>query len=204
MDPSEPKGATGAPERDDVGTSPEGPSDGSGPSEVSASAPAVGSALTHLSPEGQVWMVDVGRKPVTARRAVASAVVRMSPNTARRILERDVPKGDVLAAARLAGIMAAKKTSELLPLCHPLALTRVAVQLDVDPDRGEVHIKAATEAHDRTGVEMEALTAASVAALTIYDMAKSVDRSMTVEQVMLLEKSGGRSGHYRRLPDDDG
>jgi cyclic pyranopterin phosphate synthase len=149
-------------------------------------------------------MVDVGRKPVTARRAVASAVVRMSPNTARRILERDVPKGDVLAAARLAGIMAAKKTSELLPLCHPLALTRVAVQLDVDPDRGEVHIKAATEAHDRTGVEMEALTAASVAALTIYDMAKSVDRSMTVEQVMLLEKSGGRSGHYRRLPDDDG
>jgi cyclic pyranopterin phosphate synthase len=148
-------------------------------------------------------MVDVGRKPVTARRAVASAVVRMNPETARRIVERDVPKGDVLAAARLAGIMASKKTSDLLPLCHPLALTRVAVQLDVDAERGEVHIKTATEAHDRTGVEMEALTAASVAALTIYDMAKSMDRSMTIGQVMLLEKSGGRSGHYRRLPGDD-
>ncbi|MBW2524628.1 MAG: cyclic pyranopterin monophosphate synthase MoaC [Deltaproteobacteria bacterium] len=166
------------------------------------SSPEGAGELTHLSPEGQVWMVDVGRKPVTARRAVASAVVAMSPDTARRIADRDVPKGDVLAAARLAGIMAAKKTSELLPLCHPLALTRVAVQLDVDADRGKVHIKTATEAHDRTGVEMEALTAASVAALTVYDMVKSVDRSMTIEQVMLLEKSGGRSGHYRRLPDE--
>ena len=159
---------------------------------------AVGDPLTHLSPDGQAWMVDVGDKPITARRALAMATVKMEPATAQRIVERDVPKGDVLAAARLAGIMAAKRTSELLPLCHPLALTRVAVQVEVDPSAGRVGIKAAAEAADRTGVEMEALTAASVAALTIYDMLKAIDRGMSIEQIALLEKSGGRSGHYRR------
>lgn len=160
--------------------------------------------LSHLAPDGSAWMVDVGEKPLTARRAVASAVVKMRPETACRILDRDVPKGDVLATARLAGIMAAKRTSELIPLCHPLALTRVAVQLDVDTALGRVHVKAAAEARDRTGVEMEAMTAAAVAALAIYDMLKSFDRAMSIEQVVLIEKAGGRSGHYRRVPDDDG
>jgi cyclic pyranopterin phosphate synthase len=155
--------------------------------------------LSHLTPDGSAWMVDVGDKPLSARRALASAVVHMRPETAALILSQQVPKGDVLATARLAGIMAAKRTSELIPLCHPIALTRVAVQLDVDA-AGRVEIKAAAEARDRTGVEMEAMTAAAVAALTIYDMLKSVDRGMSIAEVVLLEKAGGRSGHYRRQP----
>lgn len=198
MEPNDRKGGGPAPEPAEAPTGSAHSGD-DGPRTATPDSPGSG-AMSHLSPEGQAWMVDVGRKPVTARRAVASAVVTMSPDTARRIVEQDVPKGDVLATARLAGIMAAKRTSELVPLCHPLALTRVAVQLDVDADRGQVLIKAATEAHDRTGVEMEALTAASVAALTIYDMLKSVERGMAIEHVVLLEKSGGRSGHYRRHP----
>ncbi len=156
--------------------------------------------LTHLSAQGEARMVDVGNKPKTHRRAVASATVRMKPTTARMALDHSGPKGDVLATARLAGIMAAKRTPDLIPLCHPISLSRVAVHLDVDVDRGEIHIKSATEARDRTGVEMEAMVAASVAALTIYDMLKAVDRGMAVEEVVLLEKSGGRSGLYRRDP----
>ena len=143
-------------------------------------------------------MVDVAPKPATARRALAMAIVRLRPATAECILQGTAPKGDVLAAARLAGIMAAKRTSELIPLCHPLALTHVAVELEVDPAAGEVRILATAQACDRTGVEMEALVAASVAGLTIYDMLKAIDRDMSLEHVALLEKTGGRSGHYRR------
>jgi cyclic pyranopterin phosphate synthase len=143
-------------------------------------------------------MVDVGAKPKTARRAIAEATVRMAPATARQIVDRTVPKGDVLAAARLAGIMAAKRTSELIPLCHPLALTRIDVTIAVQPRAGRARVRALVEADDRTGVEMEALVAASVASLTIYDMAKAIDRAMVIEQIVLLEKQGGRSGHYRR------
>ncbi len=157
--------------------------------------------LTHLTTSGEARMVDVGPKPQTHRRAVAAAVVRMRPETARLIVDQTAPKGDVLAAARLAGIMAAKRVPELIPLCHTLALTRVVVQLDVDQQTGAVQVKAAAEAYDRTGVEMEAMVAASVASLTIYDMLKAVDRAMSIEQVVLLEKSGGRSGHYRREPE---
>jgi cyclic pyranopterin monophosphate synthase len=158
-----------------------------------------GTGLTHLSPRGEARMVGVGDKPVTARRAVAGARVRMLPATAQKILASGGgAKGDVLAAARIAGIMAAKRTSDLIPLCHPIALSRVTVDIMVDADTGIVWIEAAAEAHDRTGVEMEAMTAASVAALTIYDMLKAVQRDITVEKIALLEKSGGRSGDFRR------
>ena len=141
-------------------------------------------------------MVDVGAKDVTARRAVASAFVRMSTETIDALRDGATPKGDVLAAARLAGIMAAKRTPELIPLCHAIALTRVTVELEIA--RGGVRIVARAEARDRTGVEMEAMTAASVAALTLYDMLKGIDRGMVIEHVALDEKSGGRSGHWVR------
>jgi cyclic pyranopterin phosphate synthase len=160
----------------------------------------LGTGLTHLSPAGEAQMVDIGEKDVTQRRALAQARVRMTPATARRIVEASGPKGDVLAVARIAAIMAAKRTSELIPLCHPVALSRVALSFDVDVDGGSVVIKAAADARDRTGVEMEAMVAASVAALTIYDMLKAVERGISIEEVVLLEKSGGRSGHYRREP----
>ncbi|MBI4702946.1 MAG: cyclic pyranopterin monophosphate synthase MoaC [Deltaproteobacteria bacterium] len=148
-------------------------------------------------------MVGVAGKPPTLRRARAAAVVRLLPAAARLIADRQSPKGDVLAAARVAGIMAAKRCSELIPLCHPVALSRVAVELDVDAAAGLVRIETLAEAVDRTGVEMEAMVAASVAALTVYDMLKSADRAMSIERVVLLEKSGGRSGHFRRKPDGD-
>jgi cyclic pyranopterin phosphate synthase len=129
----------------------------------------------------------------------------MQPATAERIVEHAGPKGDVLAAARIAGIVAAKRTPELIPLCHGVALARVAIGFEVDVERGEVRIKAAADARDRTGVEMEAMVAVTVAALTIYDMLKAVERGISIEEVVLLEKVGGRSGHYRREPrEDDG
>jgi len=143
------------------------------------------SELSHVSESGDVQMVDVGAKPVQRRRAVASARVRMAPETARRL--RELPKGDALATAQLAGIMAAKRTAELIPLCHPLPLTHVEVVLAVGDDG--VEITAAAETAAQTGVEMEALTAASVAALTVYDMAKAIDRDMVVDDVRLLEKT---------------
>ena len=143
------------------------------------------SELSHVSESGDVQMVDVGAKPVQRRRAVASARVRMAPETARRL--RELPKGDALATAQLAGIMAAKRTAELIPLCHPLPLTHVEVVLAVGDDG--VEIPAAAETAAQTGVEMEALTAASVAALTVYDMAKAIDRDMVVDDVRLLEKT---------------
>jgi cyclic pyranopterin monophosphate synthase len=154
--------------------------------------------LTHLDPEGRARMVDVGDKPATDRRAVARAVVRVSPDTARAVRDGDAPKGDVLGTARIAGIQAAKRTSELIPLCHPLALSFVGVDGTVDDAAGEIVLTAEARTTGPTGVEMEALTAASVAALTVYDTVKGIERGAQIAEVVLLEKSGGRSGEWRR------
>jgi cyclic pyranopterin phosphate synthase len=143
-------------------------------------------------------MVDVGDKPATERRALARARVRLSPDTARAVEQGNAPKGDVLGTARIAGIQAAKRTSELIPLCHPLALTFVGVEAEIDPDAGDVTITAEARTTGPTGVEMEALTAAAVAALTVYDMVKGIERGAEIAEVVLLEKSGGRSGEWRR------
>ncbi len=152
--------------------------------------------LTHLDAQGQANMVDVTAKDVTAREATAEAWVRMQPETLALITEGKHKKGDVFAVARIAGIQAAKKTSDLIPLCHPLMLSSVKVNLEAVPERDSVHITAICKLPGRTGVEMEALTAVSVAALTLYDMCKAVDKGMVVEQVRLLEKLGGKSGHW--------
>jgi cyclic pyranopterin monophosphate synthase len=154
--------------------------------------------LTHLDEHGDARMVDVGGKPVTERRAVAQAVVRMAPETARLVAQGDNPKGDVLATARIAGVMAAKKTGDLIPLCHPIGLDLVDVETALDADAGTLTLTATASVTARTGVEMEAMTAAAVAALTVYDMVKGVERGVAIERVVLLEKSGGRSGHWRR------
>jgi cyclic pyranopterin phosphate synthase len=143
-------------------------------------------------------MVDVGDKPVTARRAVAEATVRMSAQTAEAVAAGDAPKGDVLGTARLAGIMAAKRTGELIPLCHPIGLDHVDVEGTVDAAAGTVTLTATAGVTARTGIEMEAMTAAAIAALTVYDMVKGLERGVTIQQVRLLEKSGGRSGTWRR------
>ena len=153
--------------------------------------------LSHLDEQGNARMVDVSTKVETLRKAVASAFVRMKPETLALIQAGGVEKGDVFATARIAGIMAAKRTPELIPLCHPIPLTFVSVELAAVPPDG-VRITATVEAMYKTGVEMEALTAASVAALTVYDMCKAVDRSMQIEQVRLEHKSGGKSGTYQR------
>ncbi len=142
-------------------------------------------------------MVDVGAKSATERQAIATGRIGMQPETLKLILEGDVKKGDVLAVARLSGIMAAKRTSDLIPLCHPLRLTSITIDFTPDSDSSEVTILATVKANDRTGVEMEALVAVSIAALTIYDMCKSYDRGMIISDIRLLEKSGGKSGHYR-------
>jgi len=152
--------------------------------------------LTHLNERGEVHIVDIGGKPVTARRAVARATVEALPETVAAIAGGTLKKGDALAVARIAGIMAAKKTSELIPLCHPIALNRVEVE--ITSAGGTITILATAETSDRTGVEMEAMTAASVAALTLYDMAKGIDRAMRISTVELVEKSGGKSGDFRR------
>jgi cyclic pyranopterin phosphate synthase len=143
-------------------------------------------------------MVDVGAKPATERRAVAQAIVRVSSETARKVAAGDAPKGDVLGVARIAGIQAAKRTSELIPLCHPLALTFVGVDGTVDSDTGSITLTAEARTTGPTGVEMEAMTAASVAALTVYDMVKGIERGAEISEVVLLEKSGGRSGRWTR------
>lgn len=152
--------------------------------------------LTHTDERGQAHMVDVARKAETHRRAVAGAVIRMKPETLAMIVEGHAPKGDVFAVARVAGIMAAKRTSEVIPLCHPLSITHASV--DLEPVAEGVRITATVETDGKTGVEMEALTAASVAALTLYDMCKAVDRGMTVEGLGLLSKEGGKSGTWKR------
>jgi cyclic pyranopterin phosphate synthase len=154
--------------------------------------------LTHLDARGHATMVDVGDKQITSRTAVAQGEVRMMPSTLAAIRDGNVPKGDVLAAARIAGIMAAKKTPELIPLCHTLLLTKVAVDFEIDEAASRVVITATVRCNGQTGVEMEALTAVSVAALTIYDMAKALDKGMTIGAICLLEKQGGKSGEWRR------
>lgn len=155
------------------------------------------SELTHLDEHGRARMVDVSEKDMTKRRAVAGGVVRMAPATLRRILDGDLPKGDVLGVARTAAVMAAKRTADLIPLCHPLALDAVHVEFRADAeDRLAIEVSVTVTA--RTGVEMEALTAVSVAGLTVYDMCKAADRTMQITDVRLLEKSGGRSGHWVR------
>lgn len=154
------------------------------------------SDLSHFDPEGNARMVDVGDKADTERVATARASVRMRPETLRLIQDRAVAKGDVLAVAQLAGIMAAKRTPDLIPLCHPLALTAVQVTLRCEPTTSSVEIEATCRLSGKTGVEMEALTAASVAALTVYDMCKSADRGMVIGDVRLVHKSGGKSGTY--------
>jgi len=153
-------------------------------------------ALTHFDARGNAHMVDVGAKEITERIAVARASVSMQPATFRLIKDKKAAKGDVLAVAQLAGIMAAKKTPDLIPLCHPLALNSVDVKLSLDAKRHAVDIEATCRLKGRTGVEMEALTAASVAALTVYDMCKAVDRGMVISDIRLLHKSGGKSGTY--------
>jgi cyclic pyranopterin monophosphate synthase len=152
--------------------------------------------LTHLNERGEARIVDIGDKPATRRRAVARARLEAQPATVEAIMGGTLKKGDALAVARVAGIMAAKKTSELIPLCHPIPLTSVSV--DITADGPALTIVATAETTAQTGVEMEALTAASVAALTLYDMAKSMDRGMRIAAVELVEKSGGKSGDFKR------
>lgn len=153
--------------------------------------------LTHIDQSGNASMVDVSAKPDTERIAIAVGSVAMQPETLRLVADNAFDKGDVLAVARIAGIMGAKQTSNLIPLCHPLPLSRIAVDFDLDEDANAVRITAEAKTTGRTGVEMEALTAVSIAALTIYDMCKAVDRAMRVEGVRLTRKSGGQSGDYR-------
>ncbi|HXS45232.1 MAG TPA: cyclic pyranopterin monophosphate synthase MoaC [Solirubrobacteraceae bacterium] len=154
--------------------------------------------LTHLDEHGRARMVDVSGKQPSARRARARAVVRMSPATAARVAAGDAPKGDVLGVARIAGVQAAKRTGELIPLCHPLGLDHVDIEASVDAAAGTVSLEAEARVTARTGVEMEAMTAAAIAALTVYDMVKGLERGVRVEAVELLEKDGGRSGPWRR------
>lgn len=156
--------------------------------------------LTHLDQNGRADMVDVGDKPDSERTATAAGSVYMQPETLRLIQEGALKKGDVLTIARIAGIMAAKRTSELIPLCHPIPLTKIGVDIEVDAERNAVHITSTARTVGKTGVEMEALTAVSVAALTIYDMAKAVDRGMRIGDIRLLEKRGGIHGDYVAAP----
>ncbi len=154
------------------------------------------SRLTHLDAEGNAHMVDVSEKHVTSRTATAKATVEMLPDTLRLILEGKAKKGDVIATARIAGIMAAKRTHELIPLCHPLMISKVTVDFAPDEARSLIEVSATVKVEGKTGVEMEALTACSVACLTLYDMCKAVDRAMKITNMRLVEKSGGKSGHF--------
>jgi cyclic pyranopterin phosphate synthase len=155
------------------------------------------SELPHLDDEGSARMVDVGAKESTERHARAEAVLRMSPETARTVARGDSRKGDVVGTARLAGIQAAKRTGELIPLAHPLALTYVGVEVRIDEERGLVTLASEARTVGQTGVEMEAMTACAVAALTVYDMVKGIERGVEIERIALLEKSGGQSGEWR-------
>jgi len=154
--------------------------------------------LSHFDSSGQAHMVNVGDKPETRRVARASGAIRMAPSTLKLILGGGAKKGDVLGVARIAAIQAAKRTGELIPLCHSLGLTRVAAEFAAEKRRSAIRLVVTVETIGRTGVEMEALTAVSVGLLTVYDMCKAVDRAMTIEEIRLLEKSGGRSGHFLR------
>lgn len=156
------------------------------------------SGLTHLDESGRARMVDVSEKDVTRREATARAVVFMQPETARLIASGGVAKGDVLAVAQVAGVMGAKRTPDLIPLCHPLPITGVDMAFDLDVEHARLEIRATVRVTGRTGVEMEALTAVSVAALTVYDMCKAVDRGMTISDIQLVHKAGGKSGEFVR------
>lgn len=156
--------------------------------------------FTHIDADGQVRMVDVTNKADTARRAVARAVVNMRPATFEKIARGDIEKGNVIETARIAGIMAAKKTAELIPMCHPLNITHVGIDFFMDNAAHAITIQADVRLTGKTGVEMEALTAVSVSALTIYDMCKAVDKEMTISDILLVEKSGGKSGSFVRKP----
>ena len=158
--------------------------------------------LTHIDEQGRTRMVDTGDKPITARRALASARVVMSPATVAAVRDHRTPKGDPLEAARLAGIIAAKRTAELIPLCHPLPLTHIDVRAELKDDG--VYLAAEVSTRAQTGVEMEALTAVSVAALTIYDMCKAIEKGMEITDIRLELKTGGKSGDYQREPDQEG
>ena len=158
---------------------------------------AAPSPLTHFDADGQAHMVDVGAKAETRRVAVATGCIRMQPATFAMVQAGNARKGDVIGIARIAAIQAAKRTSELIPLCHPLALTRVAAEFEADPATATFHCRVTAETLGRTGVEMEALTAVQVGLLTIYDMCKAVDRGMVIDGVRLLEKQGGKSGHWQ-------
>jgi cyclic pyranopterin phosphate synthase len=154
--------------------------------------------LTHFNEAGAAHMVDVGEKPSTQRIAVAEGYIEMRPETLALIMAGSHKKGDVLGIARIAGIMASKKTAELIPLCHPIALTHVSLNLEPQPEQNRVRCVATVKTAGQTGVEMEALTAVQVALLTVYDMCKAVDRGMTMQSIRLLEKAGGKSGEWRR------
>ena len=156
------------------------------------------SKLTHFNAAGEAHMVDVGNKAVSSRCAIADGWIAMQASTLQHIRDGDNKKGDVLGIARIAGIMAAKKTADLIPLCHPLALTRVEVDFETRDEPASIHCRATVETRGQTGVEMEALTAVQIALLTVYDMCKAVDRGMTMHEVRLLEKQGGKSGHWQR------
>ena len=154
---------------------------------------AQGQKLTHLNERGEANMVDVGSKEITERRAVAAGEISMQASTLAQVVDGTNAKGDVLAVARVAGIMAAKRTSELVPLCHPLSLTRVEVSFEPDPKNNAIVCRVVAETRERTGVEMEALTAVSIACLTVYDMCKSIDKSIVIKDIQLVEKRGGKS-----------
>ncbi len=174
----------------------DGHPDSTAPDRIASQAQTMASPLTHFDPAGRARMVDVGEKPETHRVAVAAGRIAMRPETVALIQEGRAAKGDVLAVAQVAAIMAAKRTHELIPMCHPLLLTRIEVGFEIVPDA--VEITARVETRGQTGVEMEALTAVSAAALTIYDMVKAVDRGMVIEAIRLEQKAGGRSGDFRR------
>jgi cyclic pyranopterin phosphate synthase len=154
--------------------------------------------LSHIDAQGRAQMVEVAEKPITAREAIATGTVQMQPEVLRMIVTGQIPKGDVLAVARVAGIMAAKKTPELIPLCHPLLLTSVTIDFTTNEKLGTIAIAARVRVEGKTGVEMEALTAVSVAALTVYDMCKAADKSMVISDICLQKKTGGKSGTYQR------
>ncbi len=153
--------------------------------------------LTHINERGEAHMVDVGGKAITKRIAVAQGHIKMLPQTLEMITSVNAKKGDVIATARIAGIMAAKKTPELIPLCHPIALTKVTIEIEPDTSLPGYTVRATTQVEGQTGVEMEALSACTIACLTIYDMAKAVDRGMQIGPIELIEKSGGKSGHWK-------
>lgn len=161
------------------------------------------SKLTHFNEDGRAKMVEVGHKLNTQREAVCNGTVSMKPETLRRIIEQDIFKGDVLSVAQVAGIMAAKKTSDLIPMCHNLFISGADVNFTIDEDNSQIHIQAIVKTTGKTGIEMEALTAVSVTALTIYDMCKAIDKEITISDIYLLRKSGGKSGDYIRPGHED-